>query len=334
VDLNSIWNVELIISILMKKPDTPSNEETRLKNLRSLNILDTHTEERFDRLTRLAQRMFDVPIAVVSLIDENRQWFKSCMGLDAKETSRDISFCGHAILRDEIFIIPDATKDIRFSDNPLVLDEPKIRFYAGCPLKYMDGSLLGTLCIIDTKPRKFVEDDLTALKDLAELAEHELLAVQLATLDDLTQISNRRGFLKLAQNSLDICARQKIPASLVFLDLNGFKSINDTFGHTEGDNALIAFADRMSQTFRESDIFARYGGDEFVVLLTDASNEFTDEILNRFRKSVELFNIENNLDYEIAYSSGVVSTDNEEEYSIESLLNKADTLMYKQKKDQ
>ena len=202
----------------MKKPDIPEDEEARLKALRSLNVLDTPSEERFDRLTRLAKRMFDVPIALVSLVDENRQWFKSCIGLDVSETPRDISFCGHAILDNKIFIISDTKKDERFSDNPLVLNEPYIRFYAGCPLRNLDGSRLGTLCIIDTQTRFLNDEDLDALKDLAELAEHELMALQLATLDDLTKISNRRGFIKLAQHGLDICARHDIPASLVFFD--------------------------------------------------------------------------------------------------------------------
>ncbi len=315
----------------MKKPDIPENEETRLKNLQSLNVLDTEAEERFDRLTRLAKRMFGVEIALVSLVDENRQWFKSCIGLDAKETPRDISFCGHAILGDDIFIIPDAIKDERFADNPLVVGEPKIRFYAGCPLKYLDGSKLGTLCIIDSQPRILDEEDISAFKDLAQLAEHELVAVQLATLDELTNISNRRGFIKLAQNSLDICKRQRIPAAIVFLDLNDFKPINDIYGHAEGDKALIAFAEIMAQTFRNADVFGRYGGDEFVVLLTDTSVEAAHETLRRFKHSIQVFNHQNDCGYDIDYSFGILSTEEEEDFNIENLLLKADSLMYEQK---
>ena len=315
----------------MKIPDTPQDEEARLKTLRSLNVLDTPSEERFDRLTRLAKRMFDVPIALVSLVDENRQWFKSCIGLNVSETPRDISFCGHAILGNEIFIIPDATEDERFSDNPLVLNEPYIRFYAGCPLRYLDGSMLGTLCIIDTQPRVLNREDLDALKDLAELAEHELMAVQLATLDELTKISNRRGFIKLAQHSLDICSRHNISASLVFFDLNRFKSINDTFGHSEGDKALIAFSDQMKNTFRDSDVIGRLGGDEFAVLLTDTSLEPAEKTVSRFRISMELYNKESNLGYEISFSEGIVAIDHEKNISLESLLNQADSLMYEKK---
>ncbi|MDH3945754.1 MAG: diguanylate cyclase, partial [Chromatiales bacterium] len=190
--------------------------------------------------------MFDVPIAIVSLVDEERQWFKSCIGLSVSKTPRDISFCGHAILGDEIFIINDATTDERFADNPLVTDEPNIRFYAGCPLRFTDGSRLGTLCIIDRKPRSLSNEDLEALKDLAATAERELAAAHLATLDELTNILNRRGFVMVGQHSLNLCARQRIPASLAYLDLDKFKRINDTFGHAEGDSALTVFADQTS----------------------------------------------------------------------------------------
>jgi GAF domain-containing protein len=177
----------------MKKPGIAQDERSRLETLRSLNILDTAAAERFDRLTRMAKRMFGVPIALVSLVDENRQWFKSCVGLSATETSRDISFCGHAILGDDVFAIPNALDDERFVDNPLVLNDPNIRFYAGCPLRVANGSKLGTLCIIDRKPRSLERDDIDALKDLASMVEHERAAVQMAMLDELTHISNRRG---------------------------------------------------------------------------------------------------------------------------------------------
>jgi diguanylate cyclase (GGDEF)-like protein len=316
----------------MKIPEIPQNEETRLKALRSLNVLDTPSEERFDRLTRLAKHMFDVPIALVSLVDENRQWFKSCIGLNARETPRDISFCGHTILGNEIFIIPDTIKDTRFADNPLVLDEPYIRFYAGCPLRYLDGSKLGTLCIIDRHPRVLDREDLDALMDLSKLAEHELMAVQLATLDELTKLSNRRGFIKLAQHSLDVCSRHNISSSLVFFDLNKFKLINDTYGHSQGDKALIAFADQMKKTFRDTDVIGRLGGDEFAALLTDTSLEPAEKTVSRLRSFIESYNKESNLDYELSFSEGIVAVDHNKDTSLESLLTHADSLMYDQKK--
>ena len=316
----------------MKKPDIPQDEQTRLETLRSLDVLDTLPEERFDRLTRMAKRMFGVPIALVSLVDENRQWFKSCIGLSVSETSRDVSFCGHAILGNEVFIIPNAIEDRRFADNPLVLNEPDIRFYAGCPLT-VNGRKLGTLCIIDQTPRSFDKEDIEALKDLASMVERELVAVQLATLDELTNISNRRGFMVLAQYSLNLCVRQKIPAVLVFLDLDKFKPINDKFGHAEGDAALISFASQMKSTFRDSDLFARLGGDEFVALLTSTSKQQTEEIIERFSHSLKKSNQEANRGYDVSFSYGIVEFNPEKHSAIEELLADGDSLMYEVKKE-
>ena len=317
----------------MKAPATPKNEAARLKALRSLRILDTPDEERFDRLARLAKRMFDVPIALISLVDENRQWFKACVGLDVREAPREISFCGHTILDDEVFIINDAKEDFRFADNPLVLNEPYIRFYAGCPVRYLDGSRLGALCIIDTRPRTLSKEDIEALKDLAELAERELVAIQLASLDTITGIANKRGFTTLAHNALGICTRLEIPATLAYLDLKDFKSINDKFGHIEGDKALAAFADNIRDTLRGSDVFARLGGDEFIVLFTDTSINRAEEIIARLRQSLDTYNNEANCGYDISFSAGIMAVDPEQDSSIDALLSRADHLMYEKKQE-
>jgi PAS domain S-box-containing protein len=151
----------------MKKPPIPNNENERLKNLQLYDILDTAQEETFDDLTELAASICEAPIALISLIDENRQWFKSRVGLPATETSRDISFCGHAINQPDLFIVPDATEDNRFSDNPLVTQEPAIRFYAGAPLISPEGHALGTLCVIDRESRKMKTDHQNALRILS-----------------------------------------------------------------------------------------------------------------------------------------------------------------------
>lgn len=163
----------------MEIPAIPHDEQQRLQALNDLQLLDTPAEERFDRLTRLARQMFAVPIALISLVDEQRQWFKSSQGLDACETGRDISFCGHAILGREIFEVNDASKDVRFSDNPLVSGGPHIRFYAGAPLITGDGYALGTLCIIDSQPRQLNADERRALRDLADIVVSEMLQIEL-----------------------------------------------------------------------------------------------------------------------------------------------------------
>ncbi len=315
----------------LKTPDASSREFARLKTLRLLDVLDTAAEERFDRLTRMAKRMFDVPIALVSLVDADRQWFKSCQGFQVKETSRDISFCGHAILGDDVFLIPDTEQDMRFADNPLVVEEPHIRFYAGCPVKAPDGHKLGTLCIIDRIPRHLDGEDLDILRDLASMVEKELEAVQLATMDELTNISNRRGFLMLAQHALNLCIRQEIPVTLVFFDLNEFKPINDRFGHAEGDRVLRAFADQMKNSFRNSDVFARLGGDEFVVLLTNSEIAMAEDIVGRFHTAMEQYAPSNNCNYTVAFSHGVIQFQPEQHTNLETLLADGDALMYKRK---
>ncbi len=163
----------------MLKPELPDGEELRIDSLRKLDLLDSQPEERFDSIVRLAGAIFRVPIALVSLVDVDRQWFKACYGLDAESTSRDVSFCGHAIHRPSTFIVENALEDSRFSDNPLVTGEPHIRFYAGRPLAAPDGQLVGTLCIIDTEPRLFSEEDNLILTQLANVVEREMGYVEL-----------------------------------------------------------------------------------------------------------------------------------------------------------
>jgi diguanylate cyclase (GGDEF)-like protein len=316
----------------MKTPDTPGDEAQRLATLRSIDVLDTDPEERFDRLTRLAKRVFDVPIALVSLVDENRQWFKSRIGLDACETRRDISICGHAILGDGPLIVEDTWQDDRFADNPMVTDEPGIRFYAGMPLRYLNGARLGTLCIIDRKPRSLDDEDLAMLRDLADMAESELSAIHLASVDELTGIPNRRGFVVMAQHCIRLCARQGLPVSLVYFDLDKFKTINDRFGHDEGDQALIAFADLMRKTFRESDNYARIGGDEFVALLIDAGENRATEVVERFRGEVEAFSAHANRGYEIQFTDGIVTMRPDGRSTIGDLLRAGDAAMYEKKR--
>jgi len=316
----------------MIEAPTPARETQRLNALHELRILDTAPEERFDRLTRLARRLFRVPIALVSLVDRERQWFKSASGLDASETPRDISFCGHAILGDDVFLIRDARKDPRFFDNPLVTGDPRVRFYAGCPLRISNGSKVGTLCLIDHDPRDLDDDDLGSLRDLASMAEQELAALQLATMDDLTLLSNRRGFINLGKQAVAMCQRLERPISLLYFDLDDFKAVNDTYGHAEGDYALKSFAKILRNNLRESDVLGRMGGDEFAVILTDSSEHKAREVLERLETAVSVHNGLHKRGYRIAFSAGHVELERARHRSIEDLLAEADARMYTQKR--
>lgn len=168
-------------------PATPKDETERVAELCLLDVLDTPAEERFDRITRTAQSLFAVPIALISLVDQERQWFKSRQGLGAEQTPRSVSFCGHAILGEGVFVIEDADADPRFMDNPLVTDAPFVKFYAGVPLRGPQGHKLGTLCLIDHVARKIKAADLEGLRDLAAWAEAELAAGYLARIAKTNQ---------------------------------------------------------------------------------------------------------------------------------------------------
>lgn len=316
----------------MKAPAIPSDERQRLTELRALNVINTPTEERFDRLTRLARRLFNVPISLVSLVEKDYQWFKSADGYKVKSSPRNISFCAHTILQDEVLVIEDALKDERFHDNPLVTGEPYIRFYAGCPLHTPGGARIGSLCLIAHEPRTFSQDDISALRDLAAMAEAELVAFQAATSDELTQITNRRGFMTLGQLILNECLLKQRSASLTFLDLDKFKAINDVLGHREGDRALMDFADAMKVTFRHSDLFARLGGDEFVVLLNGSQQHEAEEQLQTFRHYLQQQAMHLNRRYRLDFSSGVVEFNPHDPHTLEQLLESSDAVMYATKK--
>ncbi|WP_018680791.1 GAF domain-containing sensor histidine kinase [Actinokineospora enzanensis] len=173
------------------------SEIQRLAAVRALRLLDTPREERFDRITRLAQRLLNVPIALVTLVDADRQWFKSCMGLDADETARSVSFCSHAVAAQQLLEVPDATEDPRFADNPYVVGDPYIRFYAGQPVAAPSGALVGTLCVVDRVPRTLTDDERSMLLDLAAWVELECTVVQATQWE-----TARRDFVSMVSHEM------------------------------------------------------------------------------------------------------------------------------------
>jgi len=315
----------------MQEPAETDDEPERLEALRATGVLDTAPEEDFDTLTYLARRLLSVPVALVSLIDQQRQWFKARVGLDMRELPRWISFCGHTIHGADVFHIPDATQDERFCDNPLVVGEPGIRFYAGHPIHSSGGHALGTLCIIDYQPRTLDADEQTDLRMLASLATHEMQVRELALTDDLTGLPNRRGFLALADRALGACKREGSTAVLLLCDLDGFKAINDNHGHASGDAALQRFADALLTSVRRSDACGRLGGDEFAVLLMHTGETDAHAFLERLNKAVDATGGGAGPPA-LHWSAGFVGLDPARHDSITDLLVEADHRMYRDKR--
>jgi diguanylate cyclase (GGDEF)-like protein len=305
----------------MLTPAIPANERQRLKALRDMKVLDTPPEERFDRVTRLARQVFGTPIALVSLVDENRQWFKSRQGLDAEETPRDISFCGHAILDDRIMVVNDATRDERFCDNPLVCGNPNIRFYAGYPLAAPDGSRVGTLCVIDEKPRQISHDQLRLLRELGRMIEEELRTVSDATTDPATGLSSRRGFLAIADHLLAMCKRCEQPATLLMFHLQSLATIEAEHGRDESDTAAVEFAHLLMASFRDSDIVARICMDIFCVFLSGADLDGADPARFRLEEHLGIRNREPGQPYTLEVDTHAVAFKAGRHADAEALLN-------------
>ena len=314
----------------MQIPPPPDDEHDRLDSLRAIGLLDTSPEERFDRITRLASRLFDVPMALVTFVDADRQWFKSKVGTEADETPREHSFCGHAILEPDVLLVADAAQDVRFHDNPLVTGHPGIRFYAGCPIAAPDGALVGTVCVIDDRPREFSDRDVEALQDLAAIVEQELAMQRLAVDDELTGLRNRRGFDLFGAQVLAMCRRQHRGAVVLFAAVNGLKAVNDTSGHTAGDALLQRVAATLRESLRDADVVARLGGDEFAAVLSGSDDPTT--VVGRLWQAVEGRNLRRaDTESPISLALGAAVFDPDRPEPLDALVARADTAMYEMK---
>jgi len=288
---------------MIEAPEPP-DETTRVRALHDLGLLFTPAEERFERITRLAARSLRVPMALISLVGSRIQWFKAAHGVRATETPRAISFCAYAILGDDTFVVPDALEDPRFRDNPLVTGEPFLRFYAGHPLRLVDGSKVGTLCVMDTRPRQLDETELETLRFLAGWAQDELQMQALSEgqaaliaerdelrrrtmLDPLTRAWNRDAILEVLERELARAARDGSPLSVIMADVDHFKDVNDSFGHPAGDRVLLGVVTNLRAAVRPYDAVGRFGGEEFLVVLPRCDARVARTIAERMRGKVE-----------------------------------------------
>lgn len=341
----------------------PPNEEQRLAELQEYQILDTLPEQAYDDITFLATQICGSEIAVVSLVDRHRQWFKSVVGLDERETSRDVAFCAHAITApDDLMIVPDATADERFAANPLVRSDPSIRFYAGAPLITPTGSALGTLCVIDRHPRQLSEPQRQALAALSRqvMAQMELrrnlteleelnrehreyqrrleeyqrqleenldhIAEQSRT-DPLTGLRNRRELLRALDEECERFRRYGTPVSVAMMDVDHFKHYNDAHGHVAGDAVLAKLAGLVSGACRTTDIVARFGGEEFAVVLTNTDAPAALVLSERLRRAVDRAEWHGR---PVTVSVGVATVHPDDDRPLD-LLERADEALYEAK---
>jgi diguanylate cyclase (GGDEF)-like protein len=312
----------------MPAPPPHPDEIRRLAALHALNILETEREERFDRLTRLAQRVFKTQAAQVNLLDADRVWFKSSLGFEGAESARNTSFCAHTILDPGTTVVADARLDKRFADNPYVTGNPNIRFYAGHPISAPGGEPVGTLCVFDDAPREAGGFDSETLRELAAMAEAEIASLSLAIGDELTGLSNRRGFEMLGERLLQAARRLGLALTVVYADLDNMKPINDRFGHEAGDRALVETAGILSRVLRNSDLIARLGGDEFCAVLAGAEAEEAALAARRIEEALRVRNAETAEPFELGISVGMAAAPTGRlDVSLRDLTAAADTAM-------
>jgi diguanylate cyclase (GGDEF)-like protein len=331
----------------MLSPELPCNEVLRQQTLDEHELLDTPADPYLDTLVRVVHEVFAVKTVLVSLIDQDRQWFKARIGLDVAQTPRSLSFCGHAILGKEPLIVEDALLDPRFFDNPLVTQHPHVRFYAGQPLFSEEGLALGTLCIIDPQPRRLSDKQIRLLIDMAVLVEGYLKlrhvsaqTVQLRAalsreqrktmLDPLTQLWNRAGLKHFLPQQQQQAEDHGLQLGLLFCDIDHFKQVNDTHGHAAGDQALWETARRISATVRPQDVVTRSGGEEFVVVLQVHDRQELVQIAERIRLAISREPIVTDA-APLNLSISIGAALNAPEESLEDSLKRADRALYQAK---
>ncbi len=264
------------------------HEAARQATLEQLHLTGKDFEPSFDRLTRLVRHVLGVRAATFTVVDGERQFFKSVQGLDLRETSRDASFCAHTILGHEMLVVPDALKDVRFGSNPLVMGEPHIRFYAGIPIRAHNRLPIGTLCAIDDSPRELMPEQRTLMEDLRDILEETLLLRALSVKDRLTGLYNRRYFDEFFEREWRRGHRSALPLSVLLVDIDHFRLYNESNGHEAGDRTLKLVAHHLAaQLRRGGDIAARYVGAQCVIVLPETSASDAAGVAVHLRESVQ-----------------------------------------------
>jgi diguanylate cyclase (GGDEF)-like protein len=308
-----------------------ARESARLQALERYDVLDTAPEGAFDHITRLTKKLFGVPIAIVSFIDGHRQWYKASEGLDVKEVPREQTFCQHVVAGGSSLIVSDAAKHPNFCQHQFVVNNPRIRFYAGIPLKTDDGHSIGVLCIIDTKPREFLPDEVDVMQDLAHIVMGALELRLTANKDSLTGALSRRAFKEEVVYAVTLALRHHHDLSVVAIDLDLFKSVNDTYGHAAGDVMLAKTVQCCVKQLRSTDLIGRLGGEEFAVLLPNTGKADALQLAEKMREAVAYQRVlfQHNV-IKLTASFGVASLDYDTR-DVDALLERADKALHSAK---
>ncbi|MFT0859770.1 GGDEF domain-containing protein [Ancylobacter sp. G4_0304] len=280
---------------MWRSPPAPENEAARVAALQACGIMDTPAEERFDRLTRLAQRLYSADVAFIGFVDEHYQWMKSVTSADiASSIERRKSVCQHVVSSGEPLVVRDFRTDSAFDGHPTVPLLP-LRFYAGVPIRLAPDLVVGSLCVLRREAAAHGEAiDISGLEDIAaivvdeiELRQRNEELTRLTRVDALTGLANRRGFDEAIARAVTRCLRTGEPLSLAIIDIDHFKAINDTLGHPAGDAALRQLAAVLSGVFRRTDdVIARYGGEEFAVLFPGSPVDAALQAGERLREAL------------------------------------------------
>jgi len=280
-----------------------STATLKIANIHSLDLFYTPLEERFERITRIARRALQVPVSAITLLNDEKQWFKSVAGWGTSELPREHGICRLTVQENRLITISDLSQDPRTAQSPIVASAPRFRAYAGHPLTDEHGSVAGTFCVFGLKPREFNAADRQTVTDLAAMTQRELLSDRLsdahsaltaklsvarreAMMDPLTRLWNRRGASVLLKSAFTGADQRGTPLTLALLDLDNFKRVNDNYGHQIGDEVLRKVAGRLISAVRNNDIVCRIGGDEFLILMSETDAHAAARLAERIRRAV------------------------------------------------
>lgn len=301
------------------------DEPGRLAALHRYGIIDSAPEKEFDDIVALVKSIFSIPYAAVTLIDADRQWIKAAAGMEPQECAREDSFCTYTIRSSGLLSVESTSVDPRFMHNPFVTGEAHIRSYLGAPLMTPDGYNIGALCVFGTEPRVFTDSDKEILTNFAKVVISQIELRQAANRDSLTGAMTRRNF----ETQMEDIRSANLPASLIFLDIDHFKSINDTFGHPAGDLALKEVVNCLTKCIRRGDCIGRLGGEEFGILLPQASGDMAMIMADRLRTTVMEKPLAALAHRQITISLGVAERENQE--TAEDWIKRADLALYQAK---